>query len=212
MITYTEYQRIKKQLMQPLPGSRVQFSMAPAIRIDIDQNQLNKKAGVLILLFRDNDRLYTVFIKRTEYDGAHSGQISFPGGKFESTDQSLDVTALRETEEEIGIKMSDVEILGKLTPLPIPVSCFEVFPYIGVLNSEPLFNPDPSEVEYIIKAEIKMLLNPAVSTKKEMLHNNKVIQVPYFDIAGNHIWGATAMILGEFLEVLRKAGFSYEKL
>jgi 8-oxo-dGTP pyrophosphatase MutT (NUDIX family) len=176
----------------------------------LNQGQPGQKAGVLILLFPANDQLCTVFIKRTEYDGEHSGQISFPGGKFERSDQSLDMTALREAEEEIGIRDSEVEIIGELTPLPIPVSNIEVFPYIGVMDNEPLFKPDPSEVEYIIKAGIKTLLDPGTLSKKEMLLFNDIITVPYFNIEENHIWGATAMILGEFLEVLRNAGFNRE--
>jgi len=194
---------IKKRLREPLPGKSAQFQMAPSFRISITKKDVSAQAGVMVLLYPNPTQLHLVLIKRTEYPGTHSGQISFPGGKFEKTDQSFIETALRETEEEIGVKMSDIEILGQLTPLYIPASEFEVYPVVGFTKSMPLFRIDKNEVQYLIETDLDFLLNP--STKSIKLYTIEEYQgdVPYFNIEGNEVWGATAMILNEFLEIIK---------
>ena len=114
---------------------------------------------------------------------------------------------MREAEEEIGINASNVEIIGELTTLPISVSSFNVYPFVGIAYHKPEFIPDPKEVEYLIETNVNQLLNPGILHLKAMQYEGKYIDVPYFDLYGNHIWGATAMILGEFLEILRNSGF-----
>lgn len=141
-------------------------------------------------------------MKRTLDNTPHSGQISFPGGRFEPGDNSLQDTALRETEEELGISSSEIEILGHLTPLQIHVSNMEVKPFIGVSYKKPLFKPNPREVDYLIEVKVKDLLNPGIIERKvEYIRGNK-IEMPYYNIRDNHIWGATAMMLSEFLDIL----------
>ncbi|MFO7655982.1 MAG: CoA pyrophosphatase [Bacteroidales bacterium] len=201
-----DIQEIRHQLTLPLPGSAVQGSMAPYIRGVIQNNSHLQKAGVLILLFPIQENLKTIFIKRTEYKGPHSGQISFPGGKSEPGDNSIITTALREAEEEIGIDRGSVDILGQLTPLEIPVSSFKVFPVVGYTKHTPVFKPEKSEVEFLIEIDIRSLIDPALMKAKIMKIREFEINVPYFDIQGNHIWGATAMILAEFREILVRAG------
>ena len=161
-----------------------------------------QNSSVLILLYPHNNELYVVFMKRTMDNTPHSGQISFPGGRFEPGDNSLQDTALRETEEELGISASEIEILGHLTPLQIQVSNMEVTPFIGVSYKKPLFIPNPEEVDYLIEVKVKDLFNPGIIEEKvEYIRGNR-IEMPYYNINDNHIWGATAMILSEFLDIM----------
>ncbi len=99
-----------------------------------------------------------VFIKRNEYDGPHSAQVSFPGGAWENRDRTLQHTAIRETREELGIS-GELEILGSLTDLHIPVSNFLVTPFVGWMAETPLFKPDPTEVQYVIEVPLQSLLS-----------------------------------------------------
>jgi len=123
---------------------------------------------------------------------------------YEDTDLTLADTALRETMEETGIPVHEIKIIGHLTPLNIPVSNTDVFPYVGVSQNKPIFKHDPSEVEYLIEAGIDELLDPANQKHEILSIAGNDIEVPYFDIQNNHIWGATAMILSEFLEIFRR--------
>jgi 8-oxo-dGTP pyrophosphatase MutT (NUDIX family) len=194
---------IKQRLREPLPGKSAQFQMAPSFRLSITKKNVSAQAGVMLLLYPNPTQLHLVLIKRTEYPGTHSGQISFPGGKFEHTDQNFIETALRETEEEIGVKMSDIEILGQLTPLYIPASEFEVYPAVGFTKSRPLFRIDKNEVQYLIETDLDFLLNPSTKAIKPYIVEAYQGDVPYFNIEGNEVWGATAMILNEFLEIIK---------
>jgi 8-oxo-dGTP pyrophosphatase MutT (NUDIX family) len=146
------------------------------------------------------DKSWLVFMKRNEYDGPHSAQVSFPGGAREEKDLSLEWTALRETREELGIT-DHIEILGSLTGLYIPVSNFRVKPYVGWITDKPAFNPDPSEVQYLIEASLNDLLDPAIRDSETIFRHGKTIEAPYFRVGEEKIWGATAMILSEFLQL-----------
>jgi 8-oxo-dGTP pyrophosphatase MutT (NUDIX family) len=197
-------EQLASELKKPLPGVDAQLRMSPEMRRPVSVEYPLKDAGVLILLYPHISRIYTVFIKRTEYEGVHSGQVSLPGGMFEEEDGSLMNTALREANEETGIDISSVTIIGKLTPLHIPVSNVNVHAFVGVTDSRPDFIHDPAEVQYLIEESLDELLNEVNKKTRAMtLFGNEVI-VPYFDIKGNHIWGATAMIISEFSEVLKR--------
>jgi 8-oxo-dGTP pyrophosphatase MutT (NUDIX family) len=195
---------LKDEFTRPLPGIPAQMRMAPSVIRPGKSNLPMRDSGVLLLLYPVKERLHTVFMKRPEYGGPHGGQISFPGGKFEEGDSSLTGTALRETYEEIGISPGEVEVLGKLTPLSIPVSNFKLLPVVGFIPEKPYFILDPKEVEYLIEAEIHLLLKDRIVKKEILMLGDQSIEVPYYDISGNHVWGATAMILSEFLEVVRR--------
>lgn len=196
---------LRSRLKNPLPGKEAQWKMAPVTRLahDIYPSELeNVRTGsVLILLFPENDQIMTVFIRRSVYDGVHSGQISFPGGKHEPFDDSFEMTAIRETEEEIGIKGQDVEILGELTDLYIPPSNFLVKPFIGFVENTPDFNPDPNEVDSILTIGIHDLFMPDTCATAKINVNTHFIEVPCYHIGTDIIWGATAMIVSE-MEVL----------
>jgi len=147
--------------------------------------------------------LKIVFIRRSEYVGIHSGQIAFPGGKYEDSDEDLRTTALREVEEEIGIKADAVEILGYLTDLYIPPSNFMVRAYVGYLKEEPVFNIDDREVQEVLVLGYEHFKHPDVINIREFkTHNStRLTKAPYFEVDGAIIWGATAMILTELLDL-----------
>ncbi|MBS3807787.1 MAG: CoA pyrophosphatase [Bacteroidales bacterium] len=206
--TTESHKRIAKLLKKPLPGQSAQYKMAPGSRHEKTSNRDAREAGVLILLYPRNDELYTVLIQRPVYQGVHSGQISFPGGKKEPGDHDLIYTALRETHEEVGIPVQQIHVLGKLTPLYIPVSNHRVQPVIGSLSDPPRLVPDKKEVERIYQIRIRELMEPDCLIQNEsILENNRQIRAPFFKYDRLRIWGATAMILSEFLEICRASDF-----
>lgn len=189
-----------------LPGLESQLKMAPINRkqeiMSLGQGKNAVKSAVLFLFYPDDKgRTITVFIKRPEYNGAHSGQISFPGGRYETTDPSLEFTALRETQEEIGVPVSDIEVAGKLSDLFIPPSNYIVSPYIGITRERPAFKADPLEVADILEIELSDFFQPGnCRTKELVLIGGYRLQTPCFEINSHTIWGATAMMVSEFLE------------
>lgn len=194
--------KIRYKLTKPLPGWTSQVKMAPSFRPDHTPRENCTKAGVLLLLYPNLTDLSLILIKRPQYKGIHSGQISLPGGKVETSDKNLIDTALRETEEEIGVPAKFIDVLGTLTPLYIPVSDTEVFPSVGFTGEKPLFEPDPYEVDFLIELPIAQLLKPEIIETKIYQDNKYNGIIPYFNINNNHIWGATAMILSEFIDII----------
>jgi len=160
-----------------------------------------RQSAILISLFPDNGKLNTLLIKRTTYDGIHSGQVSFPGGKYEDLDENLIQTALREANEEVGIDPLKVEVLGTLTPLFIPVSNMEVLPVVGLLQDKPELHLNLYEVEYTIVVPICHLKNPSNHLLKTIYVREHSVEAPYVKIDCEDVWGATAMIIAEFIEL-----------
>lgn len=199
------HKKIERLLQRPLPGQNAQLRMAPLERPEKASDPETQQAGVLVLLFSRYNELHTVLIQRPVYQGVHSGQISFPGGKMEPGDQDIVHTALRETHEEVGISSQQIRVLGKLTPLYIPVSNHMVQPVIGTLNDPPRFVPDSKEVARIYEVRVRDLMEPGCLIENEgILENNRLIQAPFYKYNGLRIWGATAMIMSEFLEIYRE--------
>lgn len=198
------YFTLQKCMDNPLPGEKAQTSMLPEGRSLEPATRNPRPAAVLLLLYPKQDQWHTVFIKRNEYPGHHSGQVSFPGGKRDSQDKDLAGTAIREAKEETGIVASEIRLAGPLSPLHIPVSGFHVHPFVGMLFSTPSFRPDPTEVQYLIESPVRDLLNPALRQVTTMVIRKKEVIVPYYQVKGEIIWGATAMILAEFLALCRK--------
>lgn len=196
--------KLKEAFSEPLPGPDAQMLMSPSVRRSAASDGPRKKSAVLIVLYENLHKICTVFIKRTEYEGVHSGQISFPGGMHKPDDLSTTHTALRETMEETGIQIGAVTVIGALTPLHIPVSNTEVHPYVAICRQRPDFNHDPSEVQYLIESSLETLLDPGNRKSEGMLIAGEVVEIPYFLVQGHHIWGATAMILSEFLEIFKR--------
>jgi 8-oxo-dGTP pyrophosphatase MutT (NUDIX family) len=204
------FEKLKNRLTEPLPGSDVQFRMAPLHRPLPSEFMLmpgfNPKMGsVLILLYPFRHEVHTVYILRSEYRGVHSGQVCFPGGKSDPADGDLSMTALRETDEEIGVGSSEITILGELTRLYIPPSNFLVTPYVGFVSEKPHFRLNEREVAGILTVDIPAVIASSenVQVKKVQSSADLIVTAPYFDVKGYHIWGATAMITNEFIEVVK---------
>lgn len=167
------------------------------------ENRKTKDSGVLILLYPHNHSIYSVLIQRPRYKGTHGGQMALPGGKKEEEDSDIIQTALREAEEEIGVNRNDIKIMGSLSRLYIPPSNFVIYPSVGCIAKRPVFIPSPEEVDEIVEYDIMRLLDPDV----KKITRIKIMKVfsfnaPYFDIHKKIVWGATAMVLSEFREIL----------
>lgn len=198
--------QLRARLELPLPGREAQIRMAPT---PIDENRFKEIAnrparpgGVMALLYPKNGELYLPLMKRPGYNGAHGGQVSFPGGKAEKQDLNLIETALRETEEEIGVRAKEVSVIGQLSELFIIASNFKVLPTVGVVNYTPKFIPDPYEVEAVLEVPISQFYDMNKRGVEEMRFGKYVIQSPYFNVDGHLVWGATAMMLSELLAVI----------
>lgn len=199
---------LAEKLKTELPGIESHMKMVPeARRKEIERfkgGQDARKAAVLICfgVHEDGD-VFIVFIRRNEYDGVHSGQISFPGGRYEDEDLDMVQTALREAEEETNIRRSDVEVLGEISPVYIPPSNFYVKPVVAWAKNSLDLIPDPSEVREILEIPLNELLDPSNRQNKHIEHREfNVIDVPCFYVQGEIIWGATAMMLMELLDIL----------
>lgn len=170
-----------------------------------DKIESAKQSAILILLYPHLEELHTVFIQRTNYKGVHSGQIAFPGGKYEEEDLNLNITALREAEEEVAINSREVRTLGSISPLYVPPSNFLISPYIGYQNSRPNFQAEPKEVADIIESPLNDLIGDyRLRDEKITLVDGNILDVKAFPLGDKFIWGATAMILKEFMEIVEE--------
>lgn len=197
-------EKLKKCFNAPLPGFNAQLQMAPTYRMNDllnTENHINAvKSSVLILFFEKDGEHYIPFIRRPRYDGVHSGQIAFPGGRWEITDKSMYHTALREAREEIGIQPEKVSFMGKLTNLYIPPSNYIVSPFAAIYHSADTFVADPKEVAGIIEIPFSFFLQS--NSRKEAtlkLSGGQEITTPCFNYNNDIIWGATAMMLNELI-------------
>ncbi len=201
-------QQLKLQLREPLPGKQAQLSMVSekviALRKENSQNNSTRKSAVLILLYPFQNGIFTVLIERSIYTGVHSGQIAFPGGRAEEKDPDLKYTALRETYEEVGIPAEQIQIIGNLTDVYIQPSNFLVTPYIGYLPHSPDFKLNPREVQNIIRLDVLNTERIIKSSKKIMYSNGLSLHTPFYDVDGHTIWGATAMMMSEFIAIIEK--------
>lgn len=200
--------RLKQRLSGKLPGDLAHATLR-AIPVGntfpkFDHKLPPKPGGVLILLYEQNGVIKFPLIKRQEYLGAHSGQISLPGGKAEPGEDSLQA-ALREGEEEIGVNRTVLNVLGTLSDFFVVPSNFLVTPVIATIRKEPIFKPDAYEVARILHGSIEDLIREDAIREKEILAAGKFrMMAPHFDIDGEVVWGATAMMLNEFRMVLKE--------
>ena len=199
-----QIEQLRQTLRRPLPGWARQRRMAPENRpTDIDRMSLvrddHRESSVLLLLYPDQAaRLHFVLIRRPEYEGVHSGQIAFPGGAREA-DETPQTTALREADEEIGVPAEMVTVLGSLTSLYIPPSNFMVYPFVGYCRCRPAYRPNQREVAEILEPPLAMLVDETIVCH-EYRHLSQIgrAKIPYYDVFGHKVWGATAMMLAEF--------------
>ncbi len=195
---------LSKRLQKPLPGEAAHQKMASAARyrLSTKPNERTRRSAVLICFYPYQDSIYLPLILRPQYDGVHAGQMAFPGGRMERIDENLTRTALREAQEEVGIRVSDVKVLGLLTELFIPPSNFYVQPVVGVLPYRPDFYPDPREVEAIVEVKLDTLLDETIVGNSQIDVRGMMIEAPYYQIQSYRVWGATAMMISELLMVL----------
>jgi 8-oxo-dGTP pyrophosphatase MutT (NUDIX family) len=200
---------LQDSLQRPLPGRSAQYEMAHAVRRTPYEPPVNaNKAGVLALFYPKQDDWHIVLIERGSGNpkDRHKGQISFPGGRYEEADGDLAMTALREAEEEVGADAKSVHLLGALTDLYIPVSNFMVYPYVGYTEERPKFVPQASEVHAILEVPYRQLQDPETVHQIDLKITDQITlrEVPYFNVEGKVIWGATAMMLNELITLTRQ--------
>jgi 8-oxo-dGTP pyrophosphatase MutT (NUDIX family) len=158
----------------------------------------------LILFYHQHGQIYFPLTRRTDTLESHRGQISLPGGAREGT-ESLQDTAVRETHEELNVSPSNWSIFGRLSQLYIPPSGFLISPYVAYASARPMFHPDPGEVAELIETPLTLILDPATVVREQWTLRGAVVEVPFFDVFGHKVWGATAMVLSELITMLREA-------
>lgn len=225
---------LKIRLQEELPGAASHLKMAPAHRLDefraIRDKDFNPRLSAVLVLLYPGDAgstmpagqtsfvdapssensspplstLKIVFIRRGEYVGIHSGQIAFPGGRYEDNDADLCETAMREAEEEIGVSRDSYEIIGQLSDLYVPPSNFLVRAFVAYAPRRPSYIPDPREVQEVIELDFSHFFNSTNIKVKDFPAHNSLnnTSAPYFDVEGVTIWGATAMMLTELVDLI----------
>ncbi|WP_127139754.1 NUDIX hydrolase [Flagellimonas marinaquae] len=204
-------QRALKLKNLPLPGEESHHKMSPELRIEwLKKNRFEdmnpKRAGVMALFYPDvEQQTRLLLILRKVYQGVHSNQIGFPGGKVERIDKDLMDTALRETHEEVGVPASEVEIIKELSDVYIPPSNFLVRPFMGIYRNPRPFVREEAEVERLVEVYLTDFLDDS-NHIQEILSTSyaKNINVPAFKLNGYTVWGATAMMMSEIKELLRQ--------
>lgn len=204
--------RLRVALESPLPGLDAQLRLAPSPRVGWDPHStpagLRDAAG-LVLLYPIEDVPHVLLTVRGGSLRHHTGQVSLPGGAVDAG-ETIEAAAVREAEEEVGVDATTVDVVGRLTPLHIPVSGFLLHPVVGIVTVRPAFFPAEWEVARILEVPLSRLANPSTLRREERtLQRNGVattVEVPYFDIDDEKVWGATAMVLAEFVVVADGAG------
>jgi len=200
-------QSLEKALKRPKPGLRAQLKMVtnprPGNKTYQEAEGSSLKAGVLVLLYPWKKKLHLVLTKRTPSVLFHQGQISFPGGR-QDRGESLEQTALREAREELMIEPAKIKILGELTPLYIPPSNYCIYPIVAAIDQRPEFQPSSHEVAEIIEVPLDQLLDDTNISREVWTIKGIKADVPFYLFKGHKIWGATAMVLAELVELLKR--------
>ena len=200
---------LKKNVIDYLPGVEAHKLMMPeGRRFDYDKNNPPIDSAVLIALYEKNNQILFSLILRPKYNGHHSGQMALPGGKVESADSTLIETALRETEEEVGINREEIKIIGTLSELYIPITNLKVLPVLGYLNHEPKYILNRHEVDAIFEIDINDIVNDATKCHEIREIQGNTIGIPFYSLQSQKVWGVTAMILSEFEQVIKRCMLS----
>lgn len=209
----TWIQKLKAALQDDLPGPLAHTKVAPADRIKgLEERKWPtnaKRSAVSFLLFPKEGEIHTLFMKRPEYPGVHSGQVSLPGGQKDPTDTDLLATAIREYFEETHVQLSPTHYLGQLTEFYIPPSNFLVQPYVAFINKLPPLIPQESEVASLHEISLNELFEPSCFQQEQILVRNREgahikIKAPSYKVEELIIWGATAMMISELEWIFEK--------
>lgn len=200
-------EKIRKGLVD-LPGEEAHIEMVPfrPTTSDVLKTANDYRiSAVMALLYPGKSGTSFLLIERPKYNGTHSGQIAFPGGKMEEVDLAPVDAALRETHEEVGIESKKIEVLGQLSDVYIPVSKFLVHPFVGFMDHQPQLILDPREVESVVEFSVDQLLDPSTRSLTEINTSKgyKMKDIPCFKAGDKIIWGATALMLNELKQILR---------
>ena len=215
----TLIERLQKRLAGELPGIKSWERMAVKSQkgqsieseslqkysewLTKEKMSVMKKAAVLIGLFQKEGEWYLPLIKRPMHEKNHPGQIALPGGAMEK-DETLENTAIREAFEEVGIKPDDVGIIGVMTPLPVPVSNYVISPFVGIINKEPKWKINKDEVEELIILKLDDLINADNGYSEDWNLRGNQVKVPIFKLMDKTIWGATATVLCELIDLIKE--------
>ncbi len=205
-VTGSFHDSLRHRLNQPLPGLEAQLRMAPRPRLTWNprQDPALRDAAALILLYPHDGEWWLPLTLRASTLPHHNGQVSLPGGRVDAG-ETLEQAALREAHEEVGVEPVHVTVVGRLTPLPVPVSLHLLHPVVGVAAQRPDFRIASGEVDRLIETSIPHLLDPGAQRIRQSPRYrgaDGMMDVPYFDIDGAQVWGATAMVLSELLAVI----------
>ena len=204
-------ERLIETLKRELPGERAQRLMLPQGRQLYPSTDTKGiiQSSVLMLLFPYNKKINTCLIQRPSTMRNHAGQIAFPGGRYEEEDIDVRTTALREIQEEIGITEDKIEIIGRLTDIYVPPSNFLISVFVGYLAEKPQYKMDEREVAEIIEIPFNDFYKSGVIKQKDFYVNSLLAasNAPYFDVTNAEIWGASAMVISELLDVLQLQEF-----
>lgn len=212
---YAEFtSRLQQAFREPLPGKAAQRALRPYLKIssqlEAPTGLFPKQSAVMALFFPKGDVPHLLLIERPVYAGVHSGQIGFPGGKIERSDRDRLAAAFRETHEEVGLSADAIHLLGPLTEVYVLASNFMVYPYAGFLDEAPCLRPDPKEVAAILEVPVSRFFEADVIREKPIKSAiGLTLNAPYFDIYGKTLWGATAMMISELRDIIRKTALYY---
>lgn len=209
-MNFKKFQSLASKISKiKLPGEEAHYKLAPMLRLEelkgIDIEKKKPKTAAVLAVFYpgEQDQVMFVLILRKTYKGVHSNQVGFPGGRVEQEDRDLAHTALRETEEEVGIPQQEIQVFKQLTRLYIPPSNFWVQPFLGILDKTPVLIPQEEEVEAIIEVSLEEFLSDSCLTRRKLSTSYaNEIEVPAFLLSGHIVWGATAMMLSEMKDLL----------
>ncbi|MDZ7935298.1 MAG: CoA pyrophosphatase [Emticicia sp.] len=195
----------KRLSEKPLPGhEEIMQQMSPyRLKAKVEPNASTRRSAVLMMFYPKGEEIYLPLILRPQYDGVHGGQMAFPGGRVELKDKNIQATALREAQEEIGIKAIDVKVIKNLTELFIPPSNMFCQPVVGFMSYKPDFYPDEREVAGIFEVSISEILDPSIVQVRTVETRGVKLETPCFIIQEQIVWGATALMIAELIEVLK---------
>lgn len=197
-------EKLTRNLQKKLPGdvSHARMAANSKARLAAKPNDRTRKSAVLILFYPYKGDIFVPLILRPPYDGVHSGQMAFPGGRYELSDENLIRTALREAQEEIGLRLTDVNVLGIMTEIFIPPSNFFALPVVATIPYRPDFFPDPREVEDVIEVPLVELMDHSIVGSGQVVVRGVSIDAPHYLIQTHKVWGATAMMISELIDIL----------